>query len=410
MASVKEYERPGKSPKKGWRIQVFLGRTDDGRQIIRKRYYYPQDHSQNVKPWSQEGKEMAYGALAEFKRDLGTATPDEAKTMPLREMFDRWIGARDNGVTWKPKTAEGYRMWADTTCSHIGEQTRIGEINAEHIEQMYNALRQKGPRGKPLKETSIIGCHTALSSAFTHATKRGWLTESPMASVERPKKPKTRKSAPTIDLVHKVLAEADQSPMWHTFMRFLIATGARRGEIIGLRFTDLQPIHDPDGDLVGGRLTLQRNVTYASKAVHIHTPKDDEPRTVILQPPEVHLWESWRQYVTARRIEYGLGMPDDGFLFTTGSDLETPIHPDSAKRWYARLRERVPELADVNMHLLRHFGTSQLANHPDLPVTAAQQQMGHSNLKTTQGYIHPDERMLHAASAVLSDAINQTPS
>jgi integrase len=86
----------------------------------------------------------------------------------------------------------------------------------------------------------------------------------------------------------------------------------------------------------------------------------------------------------------GMGTSAEGFLFTTSNG--TPRQHRDIQRAFgnARLRAALPETEDgpVVFHSLRHTGISRLANHPKIPLVHVRDFARHSNLATTQGYVH----------------------
>ena len=108
-------------------------------------------------------------------------------------------------------------------------------------------------------------------------------------------------------------------------------TGMRRGELLGLRWLDV--------DLDGARLSIRQNLTLAGGRVTTGTPKTKTGvRVLALDEQTVAALRSWRRHQREERLALGAGWQDTGFVFT--SPTGESIHPRAVSRWFTLLSKR----------------------------------------------------------------------
>jgi integrase len=114
----------------------------------------------------------------------------------------------------------------------------------------------------------------------------------------------------------------------------------------------------------------------------------------------IPLMPAARQVLLERRMAVS-----EGYLFT--NSIGGPRKRGDVQRGFSQAVENacLPETADgkVNFHSLRHTGISRLANHPSAPLVHVRDFAGHTDLATTQGYVHKieDEKVAQAMREAL---------
>jgi integrase len=161
----------------------------------------------------------------------------------------------------------------------------------------------------------------------------------------------------TFDEADRMLAAADGE--WRTMLLVAMRTGLRKGEILGLRWQDV--------DLAGGRIMVRQNVVDGQYG----TPKSGKAR-------EIPLGDEVRAALKAHRHLRGplVFCTDRGGLFTTG-ELKRPI-----ERAYERAK-----LRPIGWHVLRHTFASHLVMR-GASLKVVQELLGHSTILMTMRYAH----------------------
>ena len=170
-----------------------------------------------------------------------------------------------------------------------------------------------------------------------------------------------------------------------------MTTGARRGELLGIRWRDV--------DLDTGRLQIAQTVTILDGAAVLDTPKTRAAlRTIKLPTEAVDLLREHRKRWAARKLTAGPAWHDHDLVLCTAE--EKPVHPSNIGRSFQRL-SKAAGLRRVRFHDLQHTHATWLiaAGHP---ITAVSERLGHAKVSITlDTYAHVVAKTRdHAAEAV----------
>lgn len=154
----------------------------------------------------------------------------------------------------------------------------------------------------------------------------------------------------------------------------LLITGARRGEILGLKWSAV--------DFTNNRIHICNNVLYTpDRGIYQDTPKTESSIRWIALPQEtMDLLEEWKTYQEADAKKKGAFYQNkEGLLFT--QENGSPMCPDSVTTYLRRFSEK-NNLPHINPHKFRHTMASMLIyKHVD-PVSVSKR-LGHSQVSTT---------------------------
>ena len=161
---------------------------------------------------------------------------------------------------------------------------------------------------------------------------------------------------------------------WKTITHLLLITGARRGEILGLKWSAI--------DFAGNRLHICNNVLYsADVGIYQDTPKTaSSDRWIAVPPATTNLLREWKQYQqeeAEKKMDFYQN--ESGLLFT--QENGSPMHPDSVTTWLDRFAKR-NQLPHINPHKFRHTMASMLLYQHVDPVSVSKR-LGHSQVSTT---------------------------
>lgn len=234
-----------------------------------------------------------------------------------------------------------------------------------------------------------------ISAVLTQAVKEGLIPFNVAANAEPPKaEKKDIHSLQTADLP-AILAALENEPMkWKTIVHLLLITGARRGEVLGLKWSAV--------DFGGNRLHICNNVLYSADiGVYQSSPKTaGSVRWIAVPPATMDLLREWcKQQKKDAKKKGNFYQNPDGLLFT--QEDGSPMHPDSVTTWLDRFSKR-HSLPHINPHIFRHTMASMLIyNHVD-PVSVSKR-LGHSQVSTTTDiYAHVIEEADQQSADILS--------
>lgn len=160
---------------------------------------------------------------------------------------------------------------------------------------------------------------------------------------------------------------------------FDLFSGLRRGELLGLKWEDI--------DMDARTLTVQRTLNYLpQKGVYVDSPKSTTSRRPLhLSGTAVALLLEQQAWQNDRRAELGDTWTETGYVFTT--DDGNTIFPTSVTTWFREFI-RGTGLPYVSVHSLRHtFASLQISD--GVPLVVVSRQLGHAKASTTANiYAH----------------------
>ena len=177
------------------------------------------------------------------------------------------------------------------------------------------------------------------------------------------------------------------------------ATGLRRGEGCGLRWSDLD---------VGARtLVVERSVVAVSgKGAIEKDTKTHAARRIALDAATLEVLVRHREAMEEQAESCGVELAGDAFVFSHASDGSRPWHPDNVSAAFARVRGRAG-LDRVRLHDLRHMHATQLLA-AGVPVRTVSGRLGHANAATTLNvyghFLEPSDRQ---AAEVIGDLLSE---
>lgn len=230
----------------------------------------------------------------------------------------------------------------------LGEYT-LATITPELIGRHRDELQTK----EGLAPGTVNRYLSALGKAFSNAVKEWhWLPDNPLRRVNKKPEPRGRVRYLSDD-ERAALLEAcrkSEQPSLYLIVLFALTTGMRRGELLGLRWSDVD---------------LERRVAV------LHNTKNGDRRSVPIVPEVATLL---REQGKVRRL-------DNDLVFASGG--ADPVWFD--KYWYAALK--ATKIKDFRFHDLRHTAASYLAmSGATVPELAAV--LGHRTLQMVKRYAH----------------------
>lgn len=307
----------------------------------------------DAKKWAQQTE----AAICEGRYFKTT----EAKRHTLSEAIDRYI---KHVLPTKPKSECDQRTQLNWFKAAIGEHV-LADVTPPLIAEQRDKLAKGEARGKRTAAT-VNRYLAALSHMFTIAVKEwGWVGENPLSKVTKLKEPRGRVRYLLEDereALLKSCLESDNTVLY-TVMVLALSTGARKMEILGLCWDDVD---------------INRRV------ITLHHTKNNERRVL---PLEGHALELMEQHSKIRRIDTDLVFPS-----------RKGIKPmDIRHSWATALK--IARIEDFRFHDLRHSAASYLAmNGASLAEIA--EVLGHKTLLMVKRYAHLSDA--HTAKVVAS--------
>ncbi len=337
-------------------------------------------------------------AQAELTRVLGSLE-QRTYVAPKRQtlatfLTETWLPAVEHTI--KPGTFESYRrnVRLHVAGRPIGRR-QLQQVEPSDLNALYAALLAGDPEHRPLSARSVAYIATILHRAFRDAVRWQALVRNPADSADPPR-PGSRPEMQTWSgaELRRFLDHVDGDRLAGAWW-VLANTGMRRGEVLGLRWADV----DLDAALLRITRTLittdvQRK---GSPGMAWGTPKTAKGRrTVALDPGTVAALRQHRARQLQERLALGQGYADED-LVVAGPDGR-PLHPKAISYQFARAA-KLAGLPAIRLHDLRHTHAT-LALRAGVHPRVVQERLGHANVSITlDTYSHVDLTMQAAAAA-----------
>ena len=204
--------------------------------------------------------------------------------------------------------------------------------------------------------------------------KEGLVKFNPAETASPPSVKKKEASFFEAEDVERIMKCLEQEPLkWRCITLLMIATGARRGEIMGLKWSAI--------DFKKDEIKICANLLYSKqRGIYEDTPKTGEIRYVCVDHSVMQLLAQYRKEQTIMRLRMGERWVNTGYCFTRENG--EPMHPDSITSWLNKFSKKYG-LPHINPHKFRHTQASILINEGVDVVTVAKR-LGHKQVTTTE--------------------------
>ncbi|MFG1820376.1 tyrosine-type recombinase/integrase [Kribbella sp. NPDC049174] len=335
-------------------------------------------------------------ARDEARRSARRGEYVDRNAVTLAEYLGDWLDA--HALEVKPRTLAGYRyLVRQYVVPRIGN-LRLQAIRPTTLSGLYRDLLAGGGRnGTALSRRTVDYVHAVLRKALNDAVRSEQLLSSNPA--ERAKRPRREHRGPvdiwTADELRRFLDLMSEHRLF-AFYRLAAYSGARRGELLNLRW--------PDVDWKAPALRIRGSVGMVDGARVEGTTKGGRERVVSLDAGTVDVLRAHRRRQLEDLRIAGESWVDTGHVFTTG--FGQPIYPDTVSQLMAKTirayneptdDEGAPEvpLPHARLHDLRHVHATLLLV-AGVPVHVVADRLGHADPSITlRVYAHVIRR--HAA-------------
>lgn len=320
-------------------------------------------------------KRDAERGLAELLGNVNRGTYVPRSRQTVSEYVEEWLAAI--APTVRPSTHYSYsRNLRLHVVPRIGSAPLVA-VDAGTLNQLYAALLADGRKdyaGGGLAPRTVRYIHTILHRAFKDAVRWGRLARNPADAADPPKAGEASRPESvtwTAVQLRTFLEGARRSRHWTAYL-VLATTGLRRGEALGLRWSDL--------DLDAGRASIRQTVIAVKHTAMLGTPKTAKGRrTVKLDKGTVAALREHRRRQAAERLLMGAGWTDTDLVFCHVDG--TMLHSERFTRGFSDAVRRLG-LPAIRLHDLRH-GWATLALQKGIHPKVVQERLGHANIGIT---------------------------
>ena len=360
-----------------WEARIIIGHKNDGSPMYKSAFAKTQKSA--LKQLHQ---------LLDLYRDVDLT---EECRMTLGEWLDKWL---DEYMifTVRESTLDSYRCLTNNQVKRFIGDKQLSSLTTAELQKFYIKIKNEG-RVKPTREGSyeladsmVRKIHMMLHEALDTAVRERLIAKNPTIGTTIPKNNYPEKQVLGNEQLETFLEAIKHEEYWCDFFYVEVMTGLRRGEICGLKWSDI--------DFEDKKLRIERSVAVKKGGgVSIGETKTQTGTRNIFMPPSV-------AQVLQQRKQTAI----TEWVFPAFLDPEQPIHPAAAYRKLKVILKHA-ELPMLRFHDLRHtFATHAMKGGVDAKTLSGI--LGHTNASfTLDTYTHVTSDMQKSASAVVGNML-----
>jgi len=334
-----------------------------------------------------------------------------AKIAEAKDRLERGVAVVDTAVT----LAQWITTWTavNLPASKLRESTQLSyesvvrcrilptpladlplrRIRPTSIDEWVLQMRKEG-----VAPSTQRRAYSVLSKIFDAAVRDTLIAKNPIKSVDKPNVGRPEQAVLLPSEVHALLTCAAQKNHWlFPVLQLVAVTGLRRGEVLALRWGDV--------NFETGRIGVRVSLGVTRSGSQITDVKTKASKRSLMLPPEVvHMLEELR-HVRQRDVARRGELWRDDFLVFARPDGR-PLSPDTLARHFKKLAvqagiDRVTTQR-FGLHSIRHQGVTAMLDAGLSPKVVADW-FGHSSPRITlEVYAHTSEATASLAAAALS--------
>lgn len=334
-----------------------------------------------------DGIKHAEQLRREWVASMADETPPERSELSVRALIDAFL--EGHGAELAPKTVTRYR----TAQAQLAEILDVGAVELAPTD----IVRVERAIASSRSASSARYAHALLRGAYGWGVVHGLVRTSPVVAVRPPTLRRAQVIIPETPIVHALIAAAKASdPTLGIAVQLLGATGMRRSEVVGLKWTDL---------LRGSTLMIERTIDESGVGWREREPKTKRSvRAIALDPDTLGALAAHRAWQDGFRAQELSAGPSEWIVGDVAG--WGPWLPGRLSSTWERLRSGVDGAESVTLHQLRHWHVTMLLL-AGIPVAEVARRVGHSSPRLTlDTYSHAIAASDHASATAIAAALS----
>jgi len=319
------------------------------------------------------GKKEAVLRENELKLSIKNNTYINKNKITMEQLLNEWL--EYSKPIWSPKTYVSNRHWVDNINKSIGH-IHIKDLNVKILEDFYNELRTT----TTYSDKTIQHHYTIISTALNKAVIWGYILNNPNTRIEKPKiKKKEIQCYSPEEVEQLIVALQSECLKYQALIMLALDTGARRGEITGLTWSDI--------DFNKSTININKTTQYTKELgiFEKSTKTSTSNRIIYISKTTLNILKKYQKEQLENKMKLGDKWGNSKRVFTT--DFGADMHPDTPSQIFERIIKR-HHLKRISLHSLRHTSISLLISS-GIQAQIISRRAGHSNVTVTHSiYSH----------------------
>lgn len=383
-----------------YRIRVSRGYDVKGNKLKPYEMTYKPAPNMTAK---QIEKELNKQAVM-FEEQCKQGIIGKNKNMKLSEFCKIYLDIKKDVLS--PRVYQDYERIIEKLIIPLLGHIKLSDLKSVHVQKFIQYLSGDVKQNRDgsinidnpkLAQSSIKRKLAVLQSVLKQAVKLDIISSNP-ANAEKLTLQKS--VAPKIEIFTKQEAAEmlscleNEDLQFQVLVQLAIMTGARSGELVGLKFTDINPDTN--------KITIERSA-YKLKGQPVATkpPKDYEVRTIAVNSYCIDLVKLLRAEKDKQAKRLGSQWNEHDWLFTQWNG--EIMNPNTPSKWFSKFLAR-NNLEHRKFHCLRHTSATLLL-YGGVNIKQVQERLGHGDITTTNKYLHYIAEADEQAANVLQDML-----
>lgn len=354
--------------KNTWRITVPTGKVNGEYQRITETF-----HGLKSEAKAREN---------ELKQQVKNGNILVSKKMTFAEFSERWLN--EYAINLAPRTYNEYKKLLQKINVHIGS-IPLQDLKPLHLTEYYNKLRAIGKEqphnkfnksesnNKPLSENTVLHHYNLIGGILHKAVDWDCLGKNPNDRVPRPKIKKHEPNFYDVNQVQELIKCLDEESLkYRTLIMLALDTGARRGEITGLEWDDI--------DFSNNCITINKITQRVNGKIIEKPPKTNSSiRKLQITSVTASLLKEYKHAQLLEELRLGSKWIKTKKVFT--GEFGGPMPPETPSHIFENILKK-HNLPKLKFHELRHTSVSLLIN-AGIQTQMISKRVGHSSVTTT---------------------------
>ena len=299
---------------------------------------------------------------------------DHSSKPTFKEVADLWLESYETTV--KPTTYQNTKNYLEALIEHHFKDVRIESVSVAMMQKIVIDLSKK--------YVAYLNYLSIVNRVFKYAMHLDIIQTNPVDRIIRPKQQEARKEkiALTKEELNQFLklAKEDAKPVLYVAWHTLAYTGLRRGELLGLEWSDI--------DFKNKTISINRTLVSINGRLSVQSPKTKRStRTISLDDSTVQVLKNWKLEQKKTFFKNGIKSRNIVITNTVGGYFDFGNFRDDLQTFISKHK-----LKQFSVHSLRHTHASLLFEAGIEPKTISDR-LGHSNIQTTLDmYTHLNDR------------------
>ncbi len=378
-----------------YQITVCCGRDVNGKKINRYMTWKPEPNKKYTE--KQLEKEVQRQATL-FEEACTNGQISNAGNMRLVDFIPQYMENIKNEVA--ETTFKNYTRIIDTLIIPAIGHLKLKDIKPLHVQKFVNSLcdvQASGKDGKTLKPATIQRYYVVLQSILHNAYRLELIPSNPAdsAKIKLPSIGEQKTEIYDKQELAQMLSALENEPLQlQCLIHLALITGCRRGELVALEWSDI--------DFDSGIITVSKSAFIRKgQPAGIKDTKSHKTRRVSVSPYCLAMLKQLYNEQCEKRLQLGTAWSGDNWVFIQNNGAM--MYPSSPTLIFSDFLKR-HNLPHKKFHALRHTSAT-LSLISGVNIKTVSSRLGHSQMKTTDRYVHAIEEADKQASDLIGTVL-----